>query len=459
MLLKKFPFQRIPIISWGRIGMTRTRSFSGPLFFLVAAAWGLCSAAPLWGQDAYPADLQGMIAEALKANPEIKQMAQVKTAAQEAIRPARTLDNPKFSVNLMNIPVDTWSFAQEPMTQKQLAVSQKFPFPGKLRLRSEVAAEQAQADDFVYQDKINEIRARVIQKYWEMALAYDSYDLTHKNKILWEQVVEVVEDTYRVGRGLQADVLKAQVELGNYLNRLLMWRQKQVTSQADLNALLSKPPQTPIPRPHPLKPRPLSLNLEILLTQARSRPQLQALNTLIDKQGKAVALAQKEFYPDFTIGLTYGFRENLNPPLGPRDQPDFFTSTVMVDVPLWRDSKIRPQIREAQARQSAAREGYENAWNMLSAAIKDSHARLERLSQQIILYEQGIIPQAQQAAAASLAAYRVGAQDFARLYQDQIAVYEAELALQQYLKDFEENWAELEWLVGRELPRRAGGGR
>jgi hypothetical protein len=29
--------------------------------------------------------------------------------------------------------------------------------------------------------------------------------------------------------------------------------------------------------------------------------------------------------------------------------------------------------------------------------------------------------------------------------------------LQEYLKDFEENWAELEWLVGQELPRLAGG--
>jgi hypothetical protein len=47
----------------------------------------------------------------------------------------------------------------------------------------------------------------------------------------------------------------------------------------------------------------------------------------------------------------------------------------------------------------------------------------------------------------------VGALDFAQLYQSQIAVYMAELQLQEYLKDFEENWAELEWLVGVELPR------
>jgi outer membrane protein TolC len=71
--------------------------------------------------------------------------------------------------------------------------------------------------------------------------------------------------------------------------------------------------------------------------------------------------------------------------------------------------------------------------------------------------DQGIIPQARQAASASLSSYQVGALDFAQLYQSQIAVYNAEMQLQEYLKDFEENWAELEWLVGQELPRRPGG--
>jgi len=84
-------------------------------------------------------------------------------------------------------------------------------------------------------------------------------------------------------------------------------------------------------------------------------------------------------------------------------------------------------------------------------------AKLERLSHQITLYEQGIIPQARQAAATSLADYSVGRLDFARLYQNQIAAYNAELALQEYLKDYEENWAALEWLVGSELPRALGG--
>ncbi|MFZ5453344.1 MAG: TolC family protein [Thermodesulfobacteriota bacterium] len=403
-----------------------------------------------------PPDLQTLIQEALQANPEVKQRSRLKAAAQEAVRPAGTLDDPKLYVNIVNLPVDTWSFAQEPMTQKQFGVSQKIPFPGKLRLRSEVAAEQAKSEGFVYQDKRNEIRAMVIQKYWGLALTYAGYDITQQNKKFWEQVVQVAETRYGVGMGRQAEVLQAQVELGNYLNRLLQWRQRQESEQANLNALRSKPPQTPIPKPQSLRSTPFNLKLEQLLAQARSRPQLQAIKTLIAKQEKAVDLARKDYFPDVTIGVMYGFRETLDPPAN-KPQADFFSTTFMFDLPVWHSSKIKPKIREQVNRKGAAREAYLAAWDKEAAAIKDRYAKLERLSHQITLYEKGIIPQARQAAATSLADYSVGRLDFARLYQNQIAAFNAELTLQEYLKEYEENWAALEWLVGQELPRRPGG--
>ena len=44
-----------------------------------------------------------------------------------------------------------------------------------------------------------------------------------------------------------------------------------------------------------------------------------------------------------------------------------------------------------------------------------------------------------------------------RLTQNYIALYDAELETADYLKELEGAWAELEWLVGAELPRPAGG--
>ncbi len=415
----------------------------------VMVLWPPASVPAAQGATALPPDLKAFIAQALAANPEIKEKSQIKTASREAIRPAGALDDPNLSFNILALPVDTWSFNDWDMTQKQIALSQKFPFPGKRRLRSEVAQEQTRSDEFSLQDKVNEIRTRVIQGYWDLSLAYAGYDITQKNKQWWEQVVQVAEARYGVGQVLQADVLQAQVELGSYLDRLLKWRQRQESLHADLNALRSQPPNTSIPRPQPLQARLLTLKLDDLLTEAVTQPRLQALKALVAKQEKAVALARKDFFPDFNVGLAYGFREDKYP----RERPDFFSSSVGINVPLWQGAKLKPRVREQQARQGAAQDAYQAAVDRTTAAVKDRYEILQRLADQIRLYGQGIIPQARQAAEAALAAYQAGPMDFSRLTQNFIALYAAELQLQEYLKDFENTWAELEWLVARDLPR------
>ena len=410
---------------------------------------------PLQAQNhnGLPPDLQALVTESLKANAEVKQMRSLHTASKETIRSSGALDDPEATFSINNLPTDTWRFYQDDMTQKMFEVTQKFPFPGKRGLRSEVAEEQSRSDGHVYQDKANEVRSKVIIGYWALSLACANFDLTQKNKQFWEQVVQVAETRYSVGQGQQADVLQAQVELGNYLDRLFQWTQKQESARADLNALRSQPPRTAIPRPQPMTSRPNYLKLDDLLAQAEARPQLQALKALIAKQEKAVELARKEYLPDFTFGVNYALRQNR----ADLNRADMVGGKVMINLPIWHDAKIKPRIREEEAKQNAAKEGHQSASNQLAALIKDRHAKLQRLSQQISLLDQGIIPQARQATAASLSSYQVGALDFAQLYQSQISVYNAEMQLQEYLKDFEENWAELEWLVGNELPRRPGG--
>ena len=419
--------------------------------------WGCFAASGIgWSQplNYLPPDLKTYITEAWQSNPEIKRLVDLKRASQEAIRPAGALDDPMLTFGFFNLPTNTFSFREVDMTQKGIGISQKFPFPGKRRLRSEIAEEQAKADDFTLLDKLNETRGKVIQAYWGLALAYISHEITEKNKNFWEQVVKVSETRYATGQGMQADVLQAQVELGNYLDRLLQYRQQQDSLKAELNALRDRPPATAVNRPAALRPRQFTLKLDDVIAMLESRPQVKALKAQIDKQQKAVALARKEFYPDFNIGVDYGFRENA--PTG-QFRPDFFTSYVSINVPLWFKSKQAPRLREEQARQSAAQNAYQAAFNELSAALKDRVNKLQRLNQQIQLYTTGITPQAEQAAAASLTAYQVGNLEFARLVQNQIAVYQTELKLQDYLREFEQNWADLEILVGQELPRQPGG--
>ena len=140
------------------------------------------------------------------------------------------------------------------------------------------------------------------------------------------------------------------------------------------------------------------MNLDNLLAQAAEQPQLQALKAQVAKQEKAVQLARKDFLPDFGVGVAYGFRENK----APVTRPDFFSTTLSLDLPIWWKAKQKPKLREQQARKNAAENAYQAYWDKAAAAIKDRFVTLQRLSQQIQLYHRGIIPQARQASEASL---------------------------------------------------------
>ena len=105
--------------------------------------------------------------------------------------------------------------------------------------------------------------------------------------------------------------------------------------------------------------------------------------------------------------LGYGFRENLGPPVN-MNQADFFTAGLMFDIPIWRAPRSSPgSVRSRNAR-ARPRKPIKIPGISLAAAIKDRHAKLQRLAQQITLYNQGIMPQARQAVEASLASYQVG---------------------------------------------------
>ena len=144
-------------------------------------------------------------------------------------------------------------------------------------------------------------------------------------------------------------------------------------------------------------------------------------------------LARKEYFPDARVSVGYGFRETLASPVNLK-QADMFTGSVMFNVPIWVGSKIKPKIREEQAKQGAAKDAHQSALDQLAAAIKDRHAKLQRLAKQISLLTRGSSLRPGRRWGRPWPLYQVGALPFNQLYQNQIAVYNAEMQLEEYLR-------------------------
>ena len=110
---------------------SRTWQMFALLLMLPTVVWA--------GESQQPADevflfLEDAIAIAIEDNPSLSEM-QACYEALEVPSQVGTLPDPILSLNAMNLPTDTFSVGQKPMTQLQLTVSQAIPFPGKLSLQ------------------------------------------------------------------------------------------------------------------------------------------------------------------------------------------------------------------------------------------------------------------------------------------------------------------------------------
>ena len=416
------------------------------LFFLIlllipASAFALLPSHP-------PPGLEKLIREALANNPRLKAAREKFDALSQRPSQARSWANPKVGFGIMSLPVNTFSFGQEPMTEKQFTVEQTIPFPGKLPLKGEIAAREADiADEAVKEEKVDLIR-QVKTAYWDLLLIDKTIDVTRGNRDLLRDFVKTAENRYAVGKGIQQDVLQAQVELSKMIDALIYQRQEKETLTARMNALLYRSLDTEVMETRgedlgKLKPAPFAVSAGQLEGMAAAdSPVLAGARRKIKKDLLAVRLAKKDYYPDFDTEISYGQRDSM---------PDLVSGSVFVSIPLWHRTKEDKKVDEERAGVLAARQQYDSLRDDLFFRLKDAVLELQRYDNQIDLFRTGLIPQAQAALQSAIAAYSVNKVDFETLIDNQITLYNYEIKYYSLLADYENTIAGIEAAVGRQL--------
>jgi len=390
-------------------------------------------------------DLKQLIEDALNNNPEL-------TAHQEGLkvygeRPAQegALEDPRLTIGVMSLPVDTFDFNQEDMTTKQIELMQRLPFPGKLGLKKEMATKEYLAASQGVEEKKLEIIKKVKTLYFDFYFVNKALEITEKNRGLLSTLTKITETKYSVGEGIQQDVLKAQVELSKVVEESITLKQQKETIKAELNSLLNRLPQSPLPDPPEIEITPASLSLEKLqeITLTKS-PRLKRLAQMIEKNKVAYSLAKKDYYPDFDVAVSYGQRNDSRLV----DRADMVSATVSIPLPLWYKNKQDKKVEETHCSVNVAQAEHVAAKNEIFYRIKDLTAKEEKQKALLDLYKTGIIPQARQSLDSAIAGYRVNKVDFLTLLDNRMTLYNYEVFYHQTLADYEKNLAELEEVTG-----------
>ncbi len=389
---------------------------------------------------------------ALAANPALASVREQAEALAAVPPQAGSLPDPMLGLSAMNLPVDTFDLDQEPMTQVQIALSQAFPFPGKRGLRREAAEHEAAAAAAAVGERRLGILGDVRATWWQLFSLDRSLAIVRENQELMRDFVEIARTKYRVGAGLQQDVLLAQLELSRLLNQEVLLAGRREGKAAELNALLDRPPARAVKlasvAPNDRLPE-LAAESELLELSVASRPLLAGRRESVEAARDRADLAKKDYYPDFRLGAAYGFRSTRDRVTG-ETLPDFLSVMLSVNLPIYSGSRQSKALEQRHSELSQQQFLLSDALRAVESAIAGHRSRYLAAREQVQLYRGAILPQAEQTVQSMLAGYQVNEVDFLNVVNAELRLFNAQVSYWQALGDAKESLARLASAVGQE---------
>ena len=418
------------------------RAFISLFVFIYSAA----AATAVGAQPAISPSLAALVAELERNNPELKAARRDVDMRVARIAPAGALPDPTMSVGYMGGVAGVPFFPSSGTTGsfRQLGASQELPFPGKLRLRTQVAATEAEAERWNYETTRRRLIAELKDAYYEYAFVDRATGIVQRNKERLDQFRQIAEAQFAVGKAIQQDVIKTQLEISLLLERLAVLELQRRALEARINGLLFRPPDTPLGPAEAAGPTRLAQSLEELRALAQqNNPALKRDERVIDRGQQALRLAQRDVLPDFAVNVTTQKFAG--------DMPWMYGVDVMVKVPLFWQRKQRPMIAEAAAALQGGQQLRDNTLATTTAQVTEAYVAATTSQRLVTLYSDSVLPQARLALESSLASYQVGSVDFLSVLTNFITVLNYEVSLEEQYARLRQALARLEPLVGMEL--------
>jgi len=380
-----------------------------------------------------------LIRQVLERNPTLGAARHAWRAALARYPQVTSLEDPLMGAGLAPRSIGSDDVNDAP----KFDLSQRLPFPGKLRLRGEAALDEAEAAPPDYAAARLELATTASLLYDEYVLAVRSQAINDEHIALLDEFQRVATSRYEAGEAAQQDPIQAEVQAAHALHRQIVLATARTLAVERINALLHRAPDRPLPAPpaQVFVPDDAAEPSEHLLAQARAqRPELAASESRVAAQEARVDLAWREFYPDFTLTGSHNRlwqERDLQPFVG-----------VQVNVPL-QLGRRRAAVEEAEQRLAQARSRHLAVEDDVQLAVHSGAARLSEARHIVHLYRDRLLPVAHDQVAAVRASFETGRSSFLALIDAQRNLLSVELGHAEPLANLGRRRAELDHALGR----------
>lgn len=398
--------------------------------------------------------LSDLLAEAERNNPQIDAARQSWQAAKQIPSQVSTLPDPQFTLQQVNVgsPRPFAGYTNSDFAYIGVGVSQNIPYPGKLRLKGEMAKRDADVTQQQYESVRRSVLAGVKSAYFQLAYLSKTLGILQSDGQLLEQVEKAADARYRSGMGTQQDILQAQLEQTKLLREITMHHLEVAKAQAQLKEMVNRKQSSPDIEPADLPETALPYTFDELLAATKTQnPNISGAQQIVEKQKLQIDLAHKDFYPDFNIQYTWQRTD-------PTQFRAYYMLSVGVQVPIYRARKQRPELAEAEADLSRSRSEAEAQTQQVAFELRTEFDTAEKTAEILKIYRDGLLPQTRAEFQSSLAAYQNNRQDFQGLLASFLDVLRLDEEYWQSIADRETALVRLEELTGLSL-REEGANR
>jgi cobalt-zinc-cadmium efflux system outer membrane protein len=384
----------------------------------------LASGVPLSAQEAdWKPRLAAAIARATTQNPEVAEQEARIGAARHRIGQSTALPDPEVEVAIQDIPPSDFSFSRDDFTMEKITARQRIPGAGKRPAQKRSAEADLDSVEAMHGDHVVRLAAEVADAFFTIA------ELDARTRILEEsrerltRVAASATERYRVGKGAQADVLRANLEVTAGDERLAGLAGERRMAAARFNALQALPPSAPIEPVAVPEEEPSIPAADDLVRDAQAdSPAVAAAAAQARMAEEQRTLARLERRPDFTAMAYYAHRVDFE---------DLVGASIALNLPFFQPKRLREKEAEKEAELSGARASLQAARNEIRRGVAEAYADVVRSIEQARIYRDSILPQAETNARAAQEAYTVGQIDFLTYMRAalDLDMYSGELAM------------------------------
>ncbi|MGR5538599.1 TolC family protein [Vibrio campbellii] len=355
------------------------------------------------------------------------------TAMRETGIASSTLMDPKLKVGFGGLPVDSFKFDEDPMTNISVGLMQQFERGSTLDLQQKKANQQADGLGLQVHARELEVANSMTQLWLELGYQQQAEQILRENRKLMKEMESFIQTNYSIGKSEAQDLLNSQLHVSKLDEKLQANAQMQRRLISQLSEWLGSDwlaNEQALHASNQLNWDTLNNKLASSLDstkhyqQLRQHPMVKMADVSISTNKTQVEIAEQAYNPQFGVEVMYAYRQANNMKGEPAS--DLVSAYLTMDIPLFTGDRQDRNLAAAQYQVGAAQSQKDTLLTQMNAKVNTLLVDRGNLTQRLERYQSTLLPQAK----ARIQAVERGYQNNTAQFNDVISATTDELALQ-----------------------------